>query len=117
MLRIGDLILLACKIVFVKSKRLHWGWHAAGHLRKDPPKRIDFLMSSLEPVSAELAMGKIAGGMRYSDHLGVQTVFEYNATTQQKRYFSLVSPCVYWVPAGNTGDLASAPSMSQRKYL
>lgn len=62
-------------------------WKAAvlGHVRKDPPKRIDFLWSSLVPVSAELVMDTAAAGMRLSDHLGLKTVFECNAAPSRKR--------------------------------
>lgn len=56
-----------------------------GHVRKDPPKRIDFLLSSLMPVSAELVMDSTAAGMRLSDHLGLKTVFACNAALSRKR--------------------------------
>ncbi|CAL8466074.1 g5610 [Coccomyxa elongata] len=57
-----------------------------GHVRKDPPKRIDFLLSSLMPVSAELVMDTTAAGMRLSDHLGLKTVFACNAAPSRKRF-------------------------------
>lgn len=37
------------------------------------------------PVSAELVMGKTPDSIRYSDHLGLQTVFACNAAPQRKR--------------------------------
>ena len=56
-----------------------------GHAEKDPPKRIDFLLSSLMPVSAELVMDLSATSMRLSDHLGLKSVFACNAAPSRKR--------------------------------
>ncbi|KAK9901975.1 hypothetical protein WJX75_000009 [Coccomyxa subellipsoidea] len=82
-----------------------------GHLRKDPPKRIDFLMSSLMPVSAELVMGKAPDSIRYSDHLGLQTVFACNAAPQRKRF--VVDPGLT-TPVVSHGDLFK---LTQEKLL
>ena len=48
-------------------------------LHKDPPARIDYLWSTLEPIQAALALrGKVHG--RYlSDHLAVEAVFRCKA--------------------------------------
>lgn len=42
-------------------------------------------MGSLVPVSAELVMHKAAAGIRFSDHLGVKTMFECKSMPERRR--------------------------------
>ncbi len=44
-------------------------------LHKDPPARIDYLWSTLEPIQAALALAGKVHGRFLSDHLGVEAVF------------------------------------------
>ena len=44
-------------------------------LHKDPPARIDYLWSSLEPVQVALAMRDKVRGRYLSDHLAVRATF------------------------------------------
>lgn len=50
-------------------------------LHKDPPARIDYLWSSLEPIQAALAMRDKVKGRYLSDHLAVRATFRCNGSS------------------------------------
>lgn len=52
---------------------------------RDPPRRIDYLMSTLTPLSAELVLNKTDQGFNYSDHLAVKSTFDLDPSNEGPR--------------------------------
>jgi hypothetical protein len=52
---------------------------------RDPPRRIDYLMSTLTPLSAELVLNRTEQGVNYSDHIAVRATFDGDLNQQHSR--------------------------------